>query len=236
MATTFHQFQELPSELRRQIWQHTFPGPRRVRRNCWTEGPKALYVSLEARRFAQKCYKLKPPPTSPARVENALRQMPDPRLFHHYGWFDLSVDRVPGTLNENHEHAIATRCIYTEHSDEGDFLGYFIMCLEAEMKAYPNLEHVEVMIHMYLEEGHEERNLNLKRLQETMERYIQEEIAEKALEDKVVWQPPKYTIIGCSKSTIDEDCGASYCDNDRQRGEPTASGLKRRRLSQSGIS
>jgi len=213
MATTFTLFPLLPTELRLQIWHHTFPAPRRIRVSRWTPGPTALYVNHEAREVVKQCYGLIPQP--------AAR-----RVFSCYGWINLALDIIDGGgIREAHYvpgHEERCKKIRHIHIDVCTWMEIFHMRIFADQLEvcradFPNLERVDVIVH----ENPLTSNETAEELMETMGRQVirrVEDLEAEWLSEGKIWQSPSVTVDLCSltrKSITTGDrevCTNIYCE------------------------
>ena len=213
MATAFTLFPLLPVELRLQIWQHTFPPPRRIRINRWTPGPAALYVSHEARELVKQFYDLVPRPI--AR-----------RVFSCYGWMNLPLDIIDGSgIRELHympghkERCQKIRYIHMDVSTWSEIFDFrfFADKLEIFMVDFANLVRIDVFVHEHSSNGTETVEDIIAKLNRKMTEEVKELEVARSLAGETC-QPPAFTVDLCplTKSSIDNhnwvECSDAFCE------------------------
>ncbi|KAH8596869.1 hypothetical protein B0O99DRAFT_739973 [Bisporella sp. PMI_857] len=199
-------FQDLPSELRRQIWGYTYPGPRKIERGQFYQGPTALHVNRDARAIALERYTFIP--LLEYNIQNPRQKF---MRSHPAGWIDFKNEIVYNIstvlATDNKEFQFQVRHVHLDVKSQWVFATHFYENhLRLFMNVYLNMETLDVTVHKY--NSHESKSDSKAWPEEWLRQAAAnlEKEREESAANGQVWRLQKYRIVYCRLGSGCERC------------------------------
>ncbi|PMD31826.1 hypothetical protein L207DRAFT_186763 [Hyaloscypha variabilis F] len=216
MATTapLTQFDDLPPELRQEIWSLVLPGPRLITVNRFSKPPLPLHINRESRSVALQHYELLTP------------QHPDDDEDGHpeqqkcvMGYIDFEVDVIHITglrscraVNQKIRHLQQNSWLWEQISSARTFL-----MTDFAIPQFPRLRSHKTVVHFDPSiQGVEYRGLPGQLTEEEFQTRLQrgaegifrrlEAIKANKTQEGGSWEPPSYHFVRCERDAAGLKC------------------------------
>ncbi|KAE9365026.1 hypothetical protein N431DRAFT_430587 [Stipitochalara longipes BDJ] len=211
-TTPLARFDDLPPELRQDIWSLILPGPRLITVNRFSKPPIALHINRESRSVALKHYELLPP-----EHLDDVGQSDGHRCVTGYIDFEVDIIHMTGltpceAVNEKICHLQDNCWLWQQISSARTFLMTdFALLKFPRMRSYKTIMHFDPNIrgvefyNLPRRITEEEFQARLQRGAETIFTRIAAIKADKTREG-VVWNPPAYQFVRCERDAAGLKC------------------------------